>query len=67
MSLGIFQIVVVGCLVVFLFGSRSLPKWGEKLGRLARSLRGPVEDPLAPVNTVKSLAKLTGRGPPWLK
>ena len=40
MSIGIWQIALVGLALVLLFGSRKLPALGAELGRGIRDLRG---------------------------
>lgn len=40
MSIGIWQIALVGLVLALLFGSRKLPALGAELGRGIRDLRG---------------------------
>jgi sec-independent protein translocase protein TatA len=40
MSIGIWQIAILGLVVLLLFGSRKLPALGADLGRGLRDLRG---------------------------
>lgn len=48
MSIGIWQIALLGLVVLLLFGSRKLPALGADLGRGIRDLRGMVAARNAP-------------------
>jgi TatA/E family protein of Tat protein translocase len=50
MSIGVWQIAILGLVVLLLFGGRKLPALGAELGRGIRDLRGHLSaKPAAPV------------------
>lgn len=50
MSIGIWQIAIVGLVLALLFGSRKLPVLGAELGRGIRDLRGHLSQKPAPAS-----------------
>lgn len=56
-SLGMPEILVIGGVLLLLFGSKLLPQWGKSIGQTIKELKGVRREFREAVDDVKDLEK----------